>query len=93
MKQIEDSQQIRRALVNCFERANIPGLTDEQKEKILSFVVIGAGPTGVCSNHEIWNVRLRWFSFSPLRCLASNNRNYFPPIDQVLSSPVSFGIS
>jgi NADH:ubiquinone reductase (non-electrogenic) len=47
LKQIEDSQQIRRALVNCFERANIPGLTDEQKEKILSFVVIGAGPTGV----------------------------------------------
>jgi NADH dehydrogenase FAD-containing subunit len=56
LKQIEDSQQIRRALVNCFERANIPGLTDEQKEKILSFVVIGAGPTGVCLNNEIRNV-------------------------------------
>jgi NADH:ubiquinone reductase (non-electrogenic) len=48
LKQIEDSQQIRRGLVNCFERASIPGLTDEQKEKILSFVVIGAGPTGEC---------------------------------------------
>lgn len=46
MKQIEDGQQIRRALVNCFERASLPGLTDEQKEKILSFVVVGAGPAG-----------------------------------------------
>jgi NADH:ubiquinone reductase (non-electrogenic) len=46
LKQIEDGQQIRRALVNCFERASIPGLSDEQKEKILSFVVVGAGPAG-----------------------------------------------
>lgn len=32
--------------MNCFERASIPGLSDEQKEKILSFVVVGAGPAG-----------------------------------------------
>jgi len=47
LKEIEDSQRIRRALVNCFERASIPNLSDEEKEKILTFAVIGAGPTGI----------------------------------------------
>ena len=47
LKQIDDAQRIRTAIVNLFERANLPGLTDEQKEAILTFAVIGAGPTGV----------------------------------------------
>ena len=46
LKEIEDGQRIRRALINCFERASIPGLTEREKEKILSFVVVGAGPSG-----------------------------------------------
>jgi NADH:ubiquinone reductase (non-electrogenic) len=47
LKQIDDAQRIRTAIVNLFERANLPGLTDEQREAILTFAVIGAGPTGV----------------------------------------------
>lgn len=34
-------------MVNCFERANIPGLSDEARTNTLTFAVIGAGPTGV----------------------------------------------
>jgi NADH dehydrogenase FAD-containing subunit len=47
LKQVEDARRIRTAIVNCFERANIPVLSDEQRSAILTFAVIGAGPTGV----------------------------------------------
>jgi NADH dehydrogenase FAD-containing subunit len=47
LKQVEDARKIRTAIVNCFERANIPGLSDEERTNILTFAVIGAGPTGI----------------------------------------------
>lgn len=47
LKQVEDARRIRTAIVNLFERANLPGLTDGQRKDILTFAVIGAGPTGV----------------------------------------------
>jgi hypothetical protein len=47
LKQVEDARRIRTAIVNLFERANLPDLTDDQRKAILTFAVIGAGPTGV----------------------------------------------
>ena len=47
LKQVEDARRIRTAIVNCFERANLPGLTDEERKHDLTFAVIGAGPTGI----------------------------------------------
>ncbi|GAX23811.1 NADH dehydrogenase [Fistulifera solaris] len=47
LKQIEDARRIRASIVNCFERANLPGLSDEEREQNLTFAVIGAGPTGI----------------------------------------------
>lgn len=47
LKQIEDAQRIRASIINCFERANLPGLTDEERKQNLTFAVIGAGPTGI----------------------------------------------
>jgi len=47
LKQVEDARRIRTAIVNCFERANLPGLTDEERKHDLTFAIIGAGPTGV----------------------------------------------
>jgi len=47
LKQIEDARRIRTAIVNCFERANLPGLSDEERINNLTFAVIGAGPTGI----------------------------------------------
>lgn len=43
LKQVEDARRIRTAIVNCFERANLPNLTDEEREHDLTFAVIGAG--------------------------------------------------
>lgn len=47
LKSVQDARQIRTAIVHCFERANLPRLSDEERTSILTFCVIGAGPTGV----------------------------------------------
>ena len=47
LKQINDSRKIRSALINSFERANFPHLSDVERKKYLTFVVIGGGPTGI----------------------------------------------
>lgn len=46
-QEVEDAQKIRRSVIDCFEKASLPTITDEEKKKILHFVVIGGGPTGV----------------------------------------------
>lgn len=47
LQEIEDAQRIRRTIVDCFERASLPNLSDEERKKMLHFVVVGGGPTGV----------------------------------------------
>lgn len=47
LKEVEDAQKIRKSIIDCFERADLPSLSDEEKKKILHFVVVGGGPTGV----------------------------------------------
>jgi hypothetical protein len=47
LKTVEDARRIKSAIVNCFERASLPGLTEEQRIRDLTFAVIGAGPTGI----------------------------------------------
>ena len=46
-KEVEDAQKIRRSVIDCFEKASLPNITEEEKRKALHFVVIGGGPTGV----------------------------------------------
>lgn len=33
--------------MNCFERASLPNLTEEERRKNVHFVVVGGGPTGI----------------------------------------------
>ncbi|CAB9513606.1 Internal alternative NAD(P)H-ubiquinone oxidoreductase A1, mitochondrial [Seminavis robusta] len=47
LKQVDHARKIRRKIVSLFERANLPGTPEEEIEKLLSFAIIGAGPTGV----------------------------------------------
>ncbi|CAM8991574.1 hypothetical protein QQ045_006739 [Rhodiola kirilowii] len=47
LKELEDAQRIRRTVIDCFEKASLPNLTDEERKRILHFVVVGGGPTGV----------------------------------------------
>ncbi|OVA20214.1 Pyridine nucleotide-disulfide oxidoreductase [Macleaya cordata] len=47
LKEVEDAQNIRRSVIDCFEKASLPNLSEEEKKKNLHFVVVGGGPTGV----------------------------------------------
>lgn len=47
LKEIEDAQRIRRTVIDCFEKAILPGLTEEERRINLHFVIVGGGPTGV----------------------------------------------
>mmetsp|Transcript_1527 Transcript_1527/g.3278 ORF Transcript_1527/g.3278 Transcript_1527/m.3278 type:complete len:605 (+) Transcript_1527:108-1922(+) len=47
LKQVGDAQLIKNAIVNCFEQAGLPDISDEKKEKELTFAIVGAGPTGI----------------------------------------------
>ncbi len=46
LKQIEDATAIRRRILSAFEQAELIGDLDEQR-RLLTFVVVGGGPTGV----------------------------------------------
>lgn len=47
LKEVEDAQQIRRTVIDCFERASLPSVSDEERKRILHFAIVGGGPTGV----------------------------------------------
>jgi NADH:ubiquinone reductase (non-electrogenic) len=47
LKEIQDARRIRRRVLDCLERASSPGLEREERMKLLNFVVVGGGPTGV----------------------------------------------
>ncbi|KAJ6292458.1 hypothetical protein OIU78_024601 [Salix suchowensis] len=46
LKEVEDAQQIRQSVINSFEKASLPTLSDEERKRILHFVIVGGGPTG-----------------------------------------------
>jgi len=50
---LEDARAIRRAILTQFARASLPGLSAEEVQRLLTFVVCGGGPTGVEVSAEI----------------------------------------
>lgn len=47
LKESGDAILIRHQLIENLELASLPGTTDEQRKQLLSFYIIGGGPTGV----------------------------------------------
>lgn len=47
LKEATDAMALRSRINECFELAALPGTTPEQREKLLTFCVVGGGPTGV----------------------------------------------
>lgn len=45
LKHLYHARQIRNRTLECFERATNPTLTDQERRRLLSFVVVGGGPT------------------------------------------------
>ena len=46
-QEVEDAHKIRRSVADAFQKASLPSLTDEERTKMLHFVVVGGGPTGL----------------------------------------------
>jgi NADH:ubiquinone reductase (non-electrogenic) len=47
LRELSDARKIRVKIIDCFEDANLPGLTEEEIRGKLRFVICGGGPTGV----------------------------------------------
>eukprot|EP00878_Enallax_costatus_P005917 GHUV01006208.1.p1 GENE.GHUV01006208.1~~GHUV01006208.1.p1 ORF type:complete len:338 (+),score=70.72 GHUV01006208.1:311-1324(+) len=47
MKEVSDTVELRRRVQEAFELAALPGTSEEERRKVLRFVVVGGGPTGV----------------------------------------------
>ena len=61
-KSVEDAAKLRLRVSECFERAALPQTTSEERRQLLSFVIVGGGPTGVevaAELHDLINDDLR----------------------------------
>ncbi|GMM33774.1 hypothetical protein DASC09_010990 [Saccharomycopsis crataegensis] len=55
LKTVADARAIRRRITEVLEKACLPTTTDEQRKKLLSFVICGGGPTGVEFAAEVYD--------------------------------------
>lgn len=56
LKDISDARMIRNRIVKNLERACLPTTTDDERKRLLSFVVSGGGPTGVEFAAELYDM-------------------------------------
>mmetsp|Transcript_9671 Transcript_9671/g.22190 ORF Transcript_9671/g.22190 Transcript_9671/m.22190 type:complete len:439 (+) Transcript_9671:1-1317(+) len=47
LKELPNARKIRQRIIACFETARDPSVSDDTRRRLLSFVVVGGGPTGV----------------------------------------------
>jgi len=53
LKQLENARAIRNRIIECFERASSPFLTQDEKKRLLTFVIVGGGPTSIEFSSEL----------------------------------------
>jgi NADH:ubiquinone reductase (H+-translocating) len=56
LKTIVDARGIRNHIMDNFEQACLPTTTEEERSKLLSFVIAGGGPTGVEFASELYDM-------------------------------------
>lgn len=65
LKQLEHARAIRNRIIECFERASSPFITEAEKERLLTFLVVGGGPTSIEFTSELYdflhNDVSRWY--------------------------------
>lgn len=47
LKELNDARALRQQIIRSFERANLPGIKPDERNRLLHVVVCGGGPTGV----------------------------------------------
>ncbi|GMH44754.1 hypothetical protein BSKO_12706 [Bryopsis sp. KO-2023] len=55
-KSIGDASKLRRRISESFERAALPHCSSEERNRLLSFVLVGGGPTGVEVAAELYDM-------------------------------------
>jgi NADH dehydrogenase FAD-containing subunit len=53
LKDVKDARSIRIRILECFEQASQPILSDVERRKLLNFCIVGGGPTGVEFSAEL----------------------------------------
>jgi NADH dehydrogenase FAD-containing subunit len=53
LKDVGDARKIRNRLLACFEGAALPTTSDEMRGQLLTFAVVGGGPTGIEFSAEL----------------------------------------
>jgi NADH:ubiquinone reductase (non-electrogenic) len=56
LKELNDARRIRERLICNLERAALPGVGDAERRRLLHFVAVGAGPTGVRFAAELYDL-------------------------------------
>lgn len=59
LKEVEDARELRRGISEAFARAARKGLSSKEVERLLTFVVVGGGPTGVELSGEVSGAAVR----------------------------------
>ncbi|KAG9287047.1 hypothetical protein G9A89_023011 [Geosiphon pyriformis] len=55
LKDISDARKIRSRVIECFEHASQPDVSEEDQLGLLQFAVIGGGPTGIEFSAELYD--------------------------------------
>ena len=53
LKQLQHARSVRNRIIDCFERASSPAVTQAEKRRLLSFIVVGGGPISVEFTSEL----------------------------------------
>ncbi|KIY49741.1 FAD/NAD(P)-binding domain-containing protein [Fistulina hepatica ATCC 64428] len=56
LRDVRDARAIRSRIIECFEQASQPHLSDVEKRKLLNFCIVGGGPTGVEFSAELYDL-------------------------------------
>ncbi|KAG7095627.1 hypothetical protein E1B28_006351 [Marasmius oreades] len=62
LKDVKDARTIRSRILECFEQANQPMMSDIDRRNVLHFCVVGGGPTGVefaAELHDLLHAEIR----------------------------------
>ena len=59
MKELRHARDVRNRVVECFEMASLPNRTDEERKRLLSFVIVGGGPISIEYAGELYDMLKR----------------------------------
>ncbi|KAJ3289559.1 hypothetical protein HK104_007375 [Borealophlyctis nickersoniae] len=53
LKEVDHARRVRAKIIDCFEQASQPNVSEAEQQKLLHFAVVGGGPTGIEFSAEL----------------------------------------